>query len=92
MLDIVAMRKLGSGEHVPPAQDSPAGHARPHIPQFALSRETSTHVPIAPQRVSPAEHIGKHMPEKHVRSAVHALPQRPQFALSLRTSVHAGPH
>jgi hypothetical protein len=92
MVDIDATRKLGSGEHIPPAHDSPEGHTRPQAPQFALSLMMFVHVPIAPQRVCPAAHSATHAPLKHVRSEAHAFPQRPQWLFELRGSVQTAPH
>ena len=38
--------------HLPPQQDSPEKHVRPHPPQLELSEEVSTQV--SPQRILPA--------------------------------------
>ena len=86
------MRKLGSGMHAPDEHDSPIAQTRPHTPQLALSRLTSVHAPIAPQRTSPALHGTRHAPLTHSRSALHGLPQRPQCELDERTSVHTPLH
>ena len=62
---------------LPPEQYCPEGHARPQVPQFALSEFVSTHA--LPQSV-PLLH--RQLPLEQYCPEGHARPQPPQFALS----------
>lgn len=71
----------------PAVHACPAGHATPQPPQFAASREVSTHAP--PQNVCPEPHT--QALAEQVAPAGHALPQLPQFVTLVRRSTHAPP-
>jgi hypothetical protein len=65
--------------HAPPAQETPAAHARPHAPQWAALRWVSTQA--LPQSVWPAgQRIAAHAPLVHDCPTGQTLPQRPQCA------------
>jgi hypothetical protein len=65
----------------------PAGHARPHAPQWALSLWPRTSQPLAAlrsqSRKPAAQAVTEHAPPEHAEVALgraHARPQAPQFA------------
>jgi hypothetical protein len=73
--------------HWPPWQVSPPVHARPHVPQLALSVDVL--VQAASQKVCSAGHV--QVPAWQVSPPLHAWPQVPQFALSVDSLVQMLP-
>jgi hypothetical protein len=91
----------------PPTHDSPAAHARPHIPQCRSSVRVSTHsstaapLSLAPpsppltlieHRVSVAAHTTSHVPREQTCPAAQARPHAPQLAGSLVVETHCPLH
>jgi hypothetical protein len=85
---------LFGDRHWPASQTSPAAHARPHAPQFAMSVSTSEHMPLQNCQPLGHEHASgsphaplqsiwpgahAHAPATHEELAGHATPQAPQW-------------
>lgn len=76
--------------HAPPTQACACGQAFPHAPQWAESRDRSTHVPAQSARVGAQETT--QTPFRHCLPGLHEAPHAPQFEGSLESSVHRPLH
>lgn len=76
-------------EHMPPTQDEPGAHCRPHWPQLSGLESRLTQVPL--QLVCPGPHIVRQEPATQTPPEPQEMPQPPQLLASFWMSTHEAP-